>query len=257
MAGTTPNKALPYLGLGDAPDIAKGLQDLATAVDTHLTRMDTQETQQVFTADGTYTKPAGLKAVRVRVQGGGGGGGAAGGTVAAQASCGGGGGGGGYAEEIIPAASLPNSPTTVAVTVGAGGTAGAAGSGTAGGTGGTSSFGAFLSATGGGGGNYGTSSAAVITGGGAPGVGSGGTLNVSGQVGPTARVLLGEPTMPAPGGDSVLGNGAQTALATTGGAGIAGNGYGGGGSGGHLRASQVTLAGGAGAPGVVIVENLF
>lgn len=251
---TTTNYALPYPGLSDQPHGPNQIQALAVALDPILTRMDTQPIAAVFTSNGTYTPPAGLKAVRVRVQGAGGGGGAAGGSLAAQASTGGGGGGGGFSEEIIPASALGAS---VAVTVGAGGTAGAAGSGVPGGTGGTSSFGAFLSASGGAGGDYGVSSAAGTTGGGLGGSGTGGTLNMDGRRGGRGRVLLGEPTGPGLGGGSVLGQGADGAPGTSAAAGIPGSGYGAGGSGGLLRASQSTVAGGAGTQGVVIVESLF
>lgn len=41
MPATTPDHALPYLELTDPPDIAGGLQALAEAVDTELTRLDT------------------------------------------------------------------------------------------------------------------------------------------------------------------------------------------------------------------------
>src|SRR5512139_2199883 len=56
----------------------------------------------VFTASGTYTKPAGLRRVKVTVIGGGGGGGGGGGTARGGA----GGGGGGAAIKIIEAAAL-------------------------------------------------------------------------------------------------------------------------------------------------------
>jgi hypothetical protein len=40
MSGTTPAYDLPYLGLDDAPDIAGITEDLATAVDAELARID-------------------------------------------------------------------------------------------------------------------------------------------------------------------------------------------------------------------------
>lgn len=80
---------------------------------------------EVFTAPGTWTKPASCTQVRVTVIGGGGGGGPGGPT----------GGGGGAAIVIVPV-SAP-----VAVTVGAGGPSSASG--------GTSSFGPSVSCTGG------------------------------------------------------------------------------------------------------------
>jgi hypothetical protein len=94
---------------------------------------------QVFTAPGTWTKPASATQVRVTVVGGGGGGN--GGTAPAVGSPGGFGG-------FAFASNIPVS-APVTITVGAGGGGGAAGIG--GGTGGTSSFGPAVSATGGGG----------------------------------------------------------------------------------------------------------
>jgi len=82
---------------------------------------------QVFTASGTYTKPAGLSAIIVELVGGGGAGGD-GGT----ATEGAGGGGGGYSRRRLAAAAVG---VTETVTIGA--------------AGGTTSFGSLLSATGG------------------------------------------------------------------------------------------------------------
>lgn len=124
---------------------------------------------QVFTADDTWTKPAGITSVRVEVVGGGGGGGDVGGGAG-----GGGGGGGGCAIELIDVTGTASET----ITVGAGGTAGAGGNG---GIGGTSSFGAFNSATGGAGGELGTNGNTAS--GGDGGTGSGGDLNIAGNGG--------------------------------------------------------------------------
>ena len=86
---------------------------------------------EIFTAPGTWTKPASATQVRVTVVGGGGAGFQAPGGI------------GGLAMATVPV-SAP-----VAITVGAGGTGGGVNPG---GSGGTSSFGPFVSATGGGGG---------------------------------------------------------------------------------------------------------
>src|SRR5438874_1005904 len=72
-----------------------------------------------FTANGTWTAPAGLTSITVECWGGGGGGGG-GGTV--NLAAGGGGGGGGYARSVVTV--VPGN--TYTVTVGAAGTAGAA-----------------------------------------------------------------------------------------------------------------------------------
>jgi hypothetical protein len=105
---------------------------------------------QLFTAPGTWTKPASCTTARVTVYAAGGGGGSGGsgngGTVPQyNGGSGGSGGAGGSATAIITGLSSP-----VAITIGTGGTGGTVpGNGT---SGGTSSFGAFVSATGGAGG---------------------------------------------------------------------------------------------------------
>tara|TARA_R110001592_G_scaffold58459_1_gene177064 strand:- start:3311 stop:4150 length:840 start_codon:yes stop_codon:yes gene_type:complete len=114
---------------------------------------------QYFTASGTYTKTAGTTQIRVQVMGGGGGGGGHGEA----------GGAGGYSEKVIGARAI----TTVAVTVGTGG-GGVSYSG-AGGNAGASSFGSYLS----GGGGHGAVRQ-IGHSGGAPGVGSGGNINMYG-----------------------------------------------------------------------------
>jgi hypothetical protein len=94
---------------------------------------------QLFTAPGTWTKPASATQVKVTVVGGGGGGGSVGN-----------GGLGGIGIAMVPV-SAP-----VAITVGAGGSASPS---TTGASGGTSSFGPAISSTGGGGGTSGGSGA--------------------------------------------------------------------------------------------------
>jgi len=102
---------------------------------------------QEFTSSGTWTKPSGANFVMVEALGGGGGGGSGQITSAGSDQWGGcGGGGGAYAYRVFKASELPSS---VVVTVGAGGTGGAAKTGTsengaAGTNGGNSSFGNLL-----------------------------------------------------------------------------------------------------------------
>lgn len=132
---------------------------------------------QVFTASGTWTRPAGVDTVHVKVVGGGAGGGAGGGSSAANATggSGGGGGAGGYSEGLIAVTG------NAAVTIGAGGAAGAGG--------GTSSFAGSTTiqatggSAGGSGGNRSGSTPGIGGTGGTGGVGSGGTLNLSGGSG--------------------------------------------------------------------------
>jgi hypothetical protein len=252
MANTTPLYGFPYLELGDPPDLASGTEDLATAVETKISAMTTTPTQVLFTANGTYTKPANLKAVWVRVIGGGGAGGASGTTGVGTGSAGAGGGGGEYAEAIIPAATLA---ATVAVTCGAAGAVSA-------GAGGASSFGAHVIANGGSGGATCGVASGVVAAGGAGGTGGAGSFGTifrrNGQAGDMGRVQGGEP-IPSRGGNSGLayGAGAQQASSINAVAGQGGQPFGGGGGGGTCRPSQSAQNGGAGATGGVIVVNLF
>lgn len=168
----------------------------------------------------TWTKPANLKYVIVEVQGGG----SAGGSPSGSDVSGPGGSAGGYARKLIPASDLDATET---VTVGA--------------AGGTSSF---------------TNNGVTVQGTGAtlttPGVGSGGDVNVNGQIGEP----IGPDTLRhGKGGNSPLGTGgwAQGGDAS----GTAGTGYGSGGGGGSQSGSTGGGAGGAGAPGVVIVTEYY
>lgn len=117
-------------------------------------------TDDVFTASGTFTPPAGVTSVDVLVVAGGGGGGSS-------STTGGGGGGGG----VVYQTGVSVTPGVgVTVTVGAGGTRA---NGTAGGQGGTSAFGAVTATGGGGGATPGTAGGAGGSGGGGAGGSSG------------------------------------------------------------------------------------
>lgn len=121
---------------------------------------------QLFTADGTWTKPAGALRVLVMAQGGGGGGGA--GPLRVDTDlcwAGGGGAKGQYVAELLDASDVSS---TVSVSVGAGGAGGAAqttsnSDGADGTAGGNSTFGAYVTALGGGGGIGGRTSAQLPT----------------------------------------------------------------------------------------------
>ena len=142
---------------------------------------------QSFTANGTYTAPAGTTRVMVQIVGGGGG----------SAGYGESGGGGGFAEGVFQLAAGAN----VTVTVGAGGAGvtyyAVAGQGT------TSSFGSYITATGGQGANQ-----YIQHGGGAGGLGAGGQTNLYGGTG-TGHMNGGSHAESGCGGYSYYGGGAS------------------------------------------------
>lgn len=208
--------------------------------------------RQIFTANGTYTPTAGTRAVRLRMVGGGGGSGGCAGTAGSLAA--GGGGAGIYVETwIIPGAAI----TGGAVTIGAGGTAGT-NAPTAGGNGGDTTI--VIQAT-----TYtakgGTGTAAGVIGKSPGGYGlAGSTITEivtcgAGQngVADATSVLGGD------GGYSPWGRGghqaaAQAAGSNTSTGGVATNGFGAG-AGGSQSANGPAVAGAAGAPGQIIVEE--
>src|SRR5690625_1652912 len=146
--------------------IAEGWQDAPNVLRKRV---------QVFTSNGTWTKPDQLRCVEVWVVGGGGGGGAG----SAVGGPGRAGGGGGAACKMIDRDDLSSA---VSVTVGSGGTGGSQNTGGDGGdgqNGGASSFGSHVSATGGQGGDGGSSDSSHGSG----GTGSGGDVNLRGQRG--------------------------------------------------------------------------
>ena len=193
---------------------------------------------QVFTANGTFTVPAGVTKLKVTVVGGGASGYGASGVNAAFMGGRAGGGAGGAAIKTITV--TPGD--AIAVTVGSGGASGSSSS-----AGGTSSFGAHCSATGGG-------AASTFTGG-VGGTGSSGDLNLGGGAGGAGSYhAAGDGTSGntgGTGGNSIFGGGGLAKTNTTGGSGSA---YGAGGGGGSSDHNTGTFNGGAGASGVVIVE---
>jgi hypothetical protein len=213
-------------------------------------------TMQVFTSSGTWTKPAGCRTVKVRVQGAGGAGGGSDAAASGQNSKGSGGGAGGYAEKVFAASVLAGSIT---VTVGTGGTGAAGASGN---SGGNSSFAHTTAVTGNGGGggaNASTGATPFGAAGGGGGSASGGDINTSGGAGGMAwgDALLG---IGGPGGSAHMGGGGAgraSATAPSSLAGFIGGNYGGGGGGALSTSGGAAAAGGNGANGVVIVECYF
>jgi hypothetical protein len=207
-------------------------------------------TTTVFTSPGTWTKPATVKRIKVTVVGGGGNGGIinpspvpVGAPTLFVTS---GGGGGGASIRWIPAPSIPG-PVTV--------TRGAAG--------GTSSFGAFASATGGSSGvaSGGPSAPAPSFNPVAGGLGSSGDLNLRGSTGLNIRTFPGG-TVSGGGGGSVFGGSTLGVLSTPTApdfsiVGNAADSVGVGGSGSHRFGRTTPVAGGAGANGIVIVEEFY
>lgn len=255
MATSTPNFGFRKPVDADTVNVTTDLDDNWDKVDQDMNRFD----RQVFTASGTWNKPARCKRVVVRVVGGGGSGGGAGTTGGGQAACAGGGGGGGYAEKLYLASALAGSEP---VTVGAGGAAAAAGS-NPGNQGATSDFANgkayVVQATGGGGGvgmaaTGGPFSANPGTG----GVGSGGDLNVIGSQGGIGIVIGGASVIPANyGGASIFGGLVSSSVNLSLTTGTPGKLYGGGSSGAYVGASQAQQASTAGAAGIVIVDNYY
>ncbi|WP_175878911.1 hypothetical protein [Burkholderia sp. BCC0097] len=203
---------------------------------------------RVITASGTYTPTAGTNSVVVRAIGGGGAGGGAAANSSSQISAGSGGASGSYAE-----ARYTSGFSGVAVTIGAGGTGVSAGAGN---PGGTTSFGSLLTCPGGGGGQIqqqSTSSTTLnVPGQGSPGAapsGSGILLGTQGQPGVIA-LILGSVAISGQGAAGAMGAGGPNSANS---AGNPGTGYGAGGAGGASIPSASAVAGGNGAPGIVIV----
>lgn len=275
--GVTPPHSHPA---ADIPGLSLALQTLDAMgpnVTSHGQRLNTLDASQaaqdtllgqlavvpglsIFTANGTWNKPANAKWVDVECQGAGGGGGGADNTGSGQSSAGIGGRAGDYVFKRFAAADLP---AQVAVTVGLGGAGGAAGPN--GGTvGGASSFASNPAVTAGGGiagFTYAASTLGFIgtltTG--SPAASSGGDLILPGAMGfPAVRLGSASVAMGGGGGHSRFGKGGVGSGSSTGANGVGASGYGSGGGGGHNTPSETaSRSGGAGAPGLVIVRTYF
>lgn len=188
----------------------------------------------VYTSPGTWTKPATVKAIKVTVIGGGGNGGPVGPSgISVVAS---GGGGGGTAINVYSAPAIPGpQPYTVGTATN------------------SSSFGVapavVITATGGvsAGNNF-----AIA---GAGGSASNAQLNIGGQPG---NMYSTTPlNVSGSGGSTFMGGGGAPVNQTPNTNGNAGVGYGSGGSGAGKNQPGGAYSGGAGATGVVIVEEFY
>jgi len=203
---------------------------------------------QTITASTVYNPTPGTTSVIVTCQGAGGGGGGTYPTAATTYSCAGGGAAGARAQSRFTSGFAGQT-----ITIGAGGTGGPPE--TAGGTGGTTSFGNLIVAPGGEGAGYAIAWAPVAWLVGAPASASptGGTLvNRAGGKGGDGEIMdngYGSGN----GADSYFGAGGTRAYNTSNG--YPGTGYGAGGSGASTGASSTAMTGGAGSPGIVIIEE--
>lgn len=201
---------------------------------------------RLLSSGTSYTPSAGTKRIVMHIQGGGGGGG---GTNNVSNRFGGGGGAGGYGYVFINNTSDASSYT---YSIGSGGTSALS---TNGGTGGTTSItinGVTYSVSGGSGGSLGNSTNVV------PG-GAGGDI-VSGNYLYSVKGDAGAPTINSfgfsgRGATSKYGSGGAEITSITPGNGNAGQNYGSGGSGGGNGNMGSNRSGGAGAPGVIVIEE--
>lgn len=206
---------------------------------------------QVFTSNGTWTKPSGVNTIVVEAVGGGGGGGYAA-PASSQSQAGSGGAAGGYASLLLDVSAI----SSETVTIGAAGAGGIGSTSTAATAGGTTSFGAHISCPGGGAGKVTNSGSGnyIIDGGSAGSTPTGGDINSAGSPGECGQRQVTSVYGAGNGGDSALGPGGKG-----GGTGTATNwngstpsGYGGGG-GGAGATNAATRDGGNGAAGVILV----
>ena len=213
----------------------------STQVPTFAKAASGGRTVQVFTSgSGTYTSPAGVKSIKITLVGGGGGGGGINGSGAA-----GGGAGGATALWMFPSGFAAQ--TGYAYAVGAGGAGGVSSSASTGSTGGSTTFTIGATTVTAAGGNGGSGSLGGTAAGGIGGTATNGTVNIEGGVGGES---YGPSLLGGTGGSSTMGGGARQAFGTA----TAGGNYCVGGAG---AVNNAALVGGAGAGGIIIVEEFY
>lgn len=265
--GTTPPVGTSSQSVTFTPSNTGGYNSITLTVNVTV---DSQSETFVSTtlttsSNSPWTVPPNVTAIQVQMWGGGGGGGGVSASTSGSYGAGGGGGGGAYTISTLTGLT-PGS--TIAFSVGAGGTAGPS-TGTAnGGAGGNTTFAGATTANGGAGGG-GTSTAGVAGTAGAGGTASspgfkggngaaGGTTTSGGGGGSAGTNSIGNNASVATGGAAVPGGGAG-ANGITGSTHANGtNGFnpGGGGSGGFENNGTTLRTGGAGAPGQIIIVNI-
>lgn len=213
------------------------------------------------TADSpvTFSKASfgGFRAALITCAGGGGAGGGCASTAAGNSSAGAGGASGGVVQQLIIESDLDTNET---ITIGSGGTGN---SNAAGNGGGDTTFTTNLGTLTGGGGPGGAAMAtgtvytvtAYTVGGSASGV-TGVPLVLAGGPGMPGFRITGVSAMCGTGGTTPLGLGTPGMTSAPSGNGTSGAGYGAGGSGAISSANANNRSGGAGAPGVCIVDIL-
>jgi len=231
LGGTIVTGTLPAsrggLGVAGFSGAGRALQSDGSALSQQLHGI---ASINVYTSNNTWTRPAGVKYVKVQVNGAGGGGGGHGEGGAA----------GGYAELFLNVTGI----SSVGITVGTGGGgtyySGAAGNGNA------SSFGPYVSASGGHGANRQNQHS-----GGVSGVGSGGNLNIHTGGGYSHHARDSSSVA-----ESFFGGGTASNYPNGGQFGHNHNDYsalGAGGGGAHFHSYRGT----DGRPGIIIVTNYY
>ncbi|HDT3439425.1 TPA: hypothetical protein QHP17_000263 [Klebsiella pneumoniae subsp. pneumoniae] len=204
---------------------------------------------QTFYSSGIYTPTAGTKKVIVEMVGGGGGGAGARAAGPGQVAVGGAGGAGSYAK-----GQFTSGFSGVQVTVGSKGLGGTVSDPYAS-DGGASSFGSLMTAAGGSSGepagptnSFPFSTVAAVVSGGATGAN---IIGTPGEGASSSVVISSSVIVDSPGGSSHFGAGGF--ITATNAHGVNGSGYGSGGGPSSVTAGNAAVAGGDGAPGLVII----